>query len=174
MLSKQEQEQRALAISKLYGKPLLRKSEDNTTAIAHSWPTSLLVAATYTFPFAVTNALFSFYNNNDYSSTTEIQASSMLFVLFFIVLAGLFILFIKFSKDELYKKYVTSMFIFTGTTIIMLPVFFYLHEFIAGQAPQSLNEILIRVILFSCAGYLLTLGAIAGLTTTAYRYINKK
>ena len=167
MLNKQEQEKRAKYISGLYGKPLKRKVADNTASRQHRWAVSFFAGSLLLLPFLISSAVFGFYNNYPYTSLADVQAGSILFVIYFIGLVALFIIFLKITANELRRRYSTGRFIFLGTIFIMIPIYYWLHKLIVWHDPQEINEIVVRVSIYAVIAYFVTVAVIAGVTTFA-------
>lgn len=173
MLTKQEQEKRARYISSLYGKPLKRKAVDDGASRQHRWPVTFFTAILLSLPFLISSALFGFYNNYPYISLGDVQAGSMLFIVYFIGLVALFIVFLAITANELRRAYSTGRFIFLATVFIMVPIYYWLHKLVIGQGPQEINEISIRVGIYTIIAYPVTTVVIACVTVFAAKHAGR-
>lgn len=148
MLSDEEQKARAIEISKIYPAPGSRQSLTETVKEEFKLKPTVLATFLFSIPLIFANTLYDFYTLGKYTSTADVQAASIVFILLLFALFITFVVCFKACHTILYSNYSASSSIFWLSLVTISVVLPFFRLLISGQPGQALPELLIRSSIF--------------------------
>lgn len=152
MLTDEQERQRAIEVSKLYGVPIQHHKEVQPY-VPLTFGLVLQVALLFVLPLVLTNLVFSLYLYAPITNLADIQAASIGLVVALLLLCLLFFLTLRSFRLKLYYRYRASRPVFWVSVLLLLPVLVLLRGITAGVPPQPIDEVLLRSIIFTGIAY---------------------
>jgi hypothetical protein len=174
MLSDEQQKARALKISSVYPTPVNRSTKKEPQIEVFKLRPTILAAFLFSIPLFSANTLYNFYTLGKYTSTADVQAASIMFILMLFALLVVFIVCFRCSSNILYANYSGSSVIFWLSFVATFTIVPFLRVFLSGQSGQGIIELILRNSIFLIASIIVTSFIFILITKIVLKYSNKR
>jgi len=152
VLTDEQERQRAIEVSKLYGVPIQHHKEVQPY-VPLTFGLVFQVALLFVLPLVLINAVLSLYLYAPMSNLADIQAASIGLVVALLLLCLLFFVTLRSFRLKLYYRYRASRPVFWLSVLLLLPVLVVIRGLTAGLPPQPIDEIMLRSMIFTGIAY---------------------
>ncbi len=138
MLTKEQERQRALKISKLYFEARKEPRKINVRPRrVFSWSQVVKLSVAFVLPFVIESIIYSFFVDLGYNTISDVQAAGMVFIALLIIIGIWMIFALKRFRDGLGDMVVSSNSIFWLACFFIIPTTFLLRLLFIGNSVKD-------------------------------------
>lgn len=171
MLSPEQERERALKVSQLYGQKFIKPGALNAKPLSLS--PAIICGLVLAIPSVAFATLLNIYRNTSYWNLSDVQGASMIFIPSLMAIFAIAVISIRYVDEKLNNSYTFSTGVFWIGLILVAGFSLSLFELTTGSGMQSPLEIMTRIAVFAVGIGLVSLTVFVALVRIFYGHNNK-